>query len=86
MGALTTIREQGLGVPEDISVAGFDDIDIASCCAPPLTTVKVPAYEMGAKAMKLLLDSMGREPGAVRQYCLDTNLIIRDSCRHASGA
>jgi len=81
MGALAMIREKGLKVPQDISVAGFDDIDFASCCTPPLTTVKVPAYEMGTKAMKVMLDLMGQDTAQVRQYCLDTDLIIRDSCQ-----
>ncbi|MBW1705951.1 MAG: LacI family DNA-binding transcriptional regulator [Deltaproteobacteria bacterium] len=85
MGAMATIREIGMSVPEDISVAGFDDIDFASCCAPPLTTARIPAYEMGKMAMKVLLELMKKDSHQVNQYCLDTNLIIRESCQVYSG-
>lgn len=80
MGALTAIREKGLRVPEDISLAGFDDIDFAAYCEPPLTTVKVPAFEMGQLAVRVLLEMAQNSSDYVCQYCLDTQLIIRDSC------
>jgi len=80
MGALAAARERGVRVPEEVSVAGFDDIDFAAYCVPPLTTIRVPAYEMGQLAVKVLLDLIRGDPGQVRQYCLDTDLIIRSSC------
>jgi len=82
VGAMAAARDLGLRVPEDISLAGFDDIDIAAYCNPPLTTVRVPAYEIGKIAMKIIL-KMIRNPDSkqVQQHCLDTNLIIRGSCR-----
>jgi DNA-binding LacI/PurR family transcriptional regulator len=80
MGALAAARDQGLKVPEDVSVAGFDDIDFAAYCVPPLTTVRVPAYEMGQLAVRVLLDLINGGPGESRQYCLETDLIIRGSC------
>jgi hypothetical protein len=42
---LTAIKKKGLKVPEDISLAGFDETDFAAYCDPPLTTVRVPAFE-----------------------------------------
>ncbi len=54
-GALRAINEAGLKVPYDISLAGFDDIDLASYSDPPLTTIRVPEYEMGEKAVQSLL-------------------------------
>jgi DNA-binding LacI/PurR family transcriptional regulator len=80
MGALAAIKEAGLNVPEDISVAGYDDIDFASYLDPPLTTVRVPAYEMGQLAAKTLFDLIDNDSAKVRQYCLNTDLIIRQSC------
>ncbi len=81
MGALAGAREQGIRVPEDISVVGYDDIDFAAYCNPPLTTVRVPAYEMGRLAVKVLVSLIrGRETGPQR-YLLDTDLIVRGSCR-----
>lgn len=80
MGALAAARERGVKVPEEVSVAGFDDIDFAAYCVPALTTIRVPAYEMGQLAVKVLLELIEGDPGQVRQYCLDTDLIIRGSC------
>jgi DNA-binding LacI/PurR family transcriptional regulator len=81
MGALAAARDRGLSVPGNVSIAGFDDIDFAAYTDPPLTTVKVPAYEMGQLAMKVLLERIENDASQVRQYCLDTDLIIRGSCR-----
>jgi DNA-binding LacI/PurR family transcriptional regulator len=80
MGALAAARNRGLRVPEDISVAGFDDVDFASFCAPPLTTIRVPAFEMGQTAMAVLLDWVEGRSSRIQGYCLDTTLVIRDSC------
>jgi DNA-binding LacI/PurR family transcriptional regulator len=80
MGALPAIKERGLRVPDDISLAGFDDTDFAAYCDPPLTTVRVLALEMGQLSVRVLLEMIDKGPNHVCQYCLDTNLIIRDSC------
>jgi LacI family repressor for deo operon, udp, cdd, tsx, nupC, and nupG len=70
----------GLRVPEQVSLAGFDDIEWAAFCDPPLTTVRVPAYQMGELAMKVLLDMIEKGKIEAQQYCLNTDLIIRNSC------
>jgi DNA-binding LacI/PurR family transcriptional regulator len=80
IGVLKAIRDLGLSVPEDVSVAGFDNIDLASYCYPALTTVMVPAYEMGQKAAQQLISQVEDPKCELRKYCLDTELIIRDSC------
>ncbi len=81
LGALAAARDMGVRVPEDISLAGFDDIEVAGYCNPPLTTVRVPAYEIGQIAFKILLDMVNTHSNQAQQYCLDTSLIIRSSCR-----
>jgi len=81
VGALAAARDMRVHIPEDISVAGFDDIEIAAYCNPPLTTVRVPAYEIGQIAFKILLDMINHHSDQVQQYCLDTSVIIRGSCR-----
>jgi DNA-binding LacI/PurR family transcriptional regulator len=81
VGALAAARDLGLHVPEDVSVAGFDDIDIAAYCNPPLTTVRVPAYEIGRLAVKVVIDMARTGNLEAQRYCLDTSLIIRQSCR-----
>ncbi len=63
-GAMAAIREKGLSVPGDISVAGFDNIDLAHMTEPPLTTVSQNQYNMGRLAMEKLLYMMqnGKKP------------------------
>lgn len=80
IGALTAARDRGLRVPEDISIAGFDNIEFTAYCDPPLTTVRVPAAEMGSRAMSALLEMIASGANEVRRYDLETDLIIRKSC------
>lgn len=63
-GAMAAIREKGLSVPGDVSVAGFDNIDLAHMTEPPLTTVSQNQYKMGCLAMEKLLSMMqnGQKP------------------------
>ena len=54
MGALSGIKEAGLSVPEDISLAGYDDIDFVSFLEVPLTTVRQPVNEIGKRATQII--------------------------------
>jgi len=81
LGALAAAKEKGFRVPEDISIAGFDDIDFAAFSNPPLTTVRVPASQMGEMAMDTLMEMIEGNSGEVRQITLDTELVVRGSCR-----
>lgn len=81
IGALAAIKRAGLRVPEDISVAGFDDIDFANFSDPPLTTVRVPAYEMGRRAIRMLIRLIHEPSRDFESYCLDTDLVLRQTCR-----
>ncbi|MGD8256303.1 MAG: LacI family DNA-binding transcriptional regulator [Desulfobacterales bacterium] len=81
VGALAAARDMGVRIPKDISIAGFDDIDVAGYCNPPLTTIRVPADDIGRLAFKILLDMINTRGSQIQQYCLDTSLIIRGSCR-----
>jgi DNA-binding LacI/PurR family transcriptional regulator len=56
IGAMKAISERGLHIPDDISVIGYDDIDMASLMTPALTTVKQPKYEMGQCSVNILID------------------------------
>ncbi len=80
LGALLTINEMGLGVPDDISVVGFDDPEWAPLTGPPLTTLAQPTYEMGVRAAKMLLDRIeaGSE-GESRKVLLEPWLVVRGS-------
>jgi alanine racemase len=79
IGVLPAIRERGLAIPSDVSVVGFDDIELAQSTDPPLTTVHQPVREKGEEAVRLLLSAIdgGGQPPAHRR--LATRLIIRAS-------
>ena len=77
IGALRAIRDAGFRVPEDISVVGCDDIFLADSVDPPLTTLRVPKFEMGRKAMYQMLSQIREnrhEPAVV-----DAEFVIRDT-------
>lgn len=80
MGAMKALREKGLSIPDDVSIAGFDDIEMASYFEPGLTTIHQPAYEMGKKAVELLLDILSGKAKSPQQIILDYQLITRSSC------
>jgi LacI family transcriptional regulator len=77
-GALYQARCMGLDVPRDVSITGFDDIDLAHITAPALTTVHVPHREMGRRAARALV-GMVRKEGAPKGAVLDTHLVVRES-------
>jgi DNA-binding LacI/PurR family transcriptional regulator len=79
IGVYEAAREAGLGIPAQVSVVGFDDVECARWCGPPLTTVRQPLTEMGAEAASLvLLLATGRQPAQLRVE-LSTSLVVRQS-------
>jgi LacI family transcriptional regulator len=86
LGALLSIREQGLSIPEDVSVIGFDDMEWAPLANPPLTTVAQPSYEMGVRAAQMLLDKIGGPAdGATNRVLLQPSLVVRESTAPPAG-
>ena len=79
IGAIACAKERGLRVPGDLSVAGFDDLEFSAYYDPPLTTVAVPAYEMGRRAAEILIEEIRGEMRSPRQDILETTLMIRGS-------
>ncbi len=79
-GALRAIREAGLRVPEDIALAGFDDLPFAAHIHPPLTTIHQPIRKMGACAIDLLLEHLADPEEARSSIILSTHLVVRTSC------
>ncbi|GAA0479466.1 LacI family transcriptional regulator [Paractinoplanes deccanensis] len=78
-GALHAAADRGLRVPEDLSIAGFDDIDLAQATSPMLTTVRQPLAEMGRIAVGLLVRLLDRHRLDALHVELATELIVRDS-------
>ncbi len=77
-GALTAIRSVGLEVPRDISLTGFDDIELARLLTPPLTTVRVPHRRMGQTAARLLLRLLDSRKDAT-SVAFETKVVERAS-------
>jgi LacI family transcriptional regulator len=75
VGVMAAARHRGLRLPDDIGVAGFDDIITLRDVVPALTTVRVPLYEMGTSAMRRVLDPE-TVPGVQRVAC---EVVLRDS-------
>jgi DNA-binding LacI/PurR family transcriptional regulator len=79
-GALRAIKERGLGIPQDIAVVGFDDVSVTAYVEPHLTTVHLPAYELGWHAGKLALQLIRQEEPESLHQLLPTQLVVRASC------
>ena len=77
--ALKVVREAGLRVPDDVAVAGFDDLDFAAHLHPPLTTVRQSIRGQGAEAAGSLLQLLDDPAGRPRRVILPTELVIRQS-------
>jgi LacI family transcriptional regulator len=79
LGIMWAARNAGYKLPDDLSIIGLDNIDLASRVAPTLTTIALPRYEIGRLAMRDLL-SLIREPGQpLKNQVVDTHLIVRES-------
>ncbi len=79
-GAMEAIKARGLRIPQDIALVGFDDVRLANYVDPPLTTVRLPAYELGRHAMDMLFKMIEGEDLEGNGVLLETELIIRESC------
>jgi len=79
IGVLSTAKRLGLRVPEDVAVAGHDDIELAVHVDPPLTTIAQPLYEMGAYAMQAILDRIADPHLAGEVKTFNSPLIVRRS-------
>jgi LacI family transcriptional regulator len=80
IGALSALHESGLRVPQQMAVAGFDDIPLARYMNPPLSTVHVDISLLGERAAGLLLSSLLEGQRPPQQLQLSTTLVIRSSC------
>ena len=79
MGAINALRDNGLEVPKDVSVVGFNDNFAASIFYPKITTISQPTYDMGSVAMRILIKMLSQKPLEESQYVLEHQLIERDS-------
>jgi LacI family transcriptional regulator/LacI family repressor for deo operon, udp, cdd, tsx, nupC, and nupG len=86
LGVMRALREQGWDVPEEISVVGFDDLNLLDYVSTPLTTIHVPKRKMGRKAAELLLRQIqGNGANTSQRISLDAELVVRSSTAPPSG-
>lgn len=79
VGAIKAFQENGIRVPEDVAIVGFDDILIASYIQPKLTTVRRPMYELGSFSAHMLISMLAGKP-MNSSLVLSTELVVRESC------
>jgi len=82
-GALQAAAERGLAVPDDLSVIGFDDSELARMVTPTLTTVRQPRAELGRTAVSMLMRLIGGQRIEALRIELATQLIVRESTGRA---
>src|SRR5208282_533227 len=84
IGAMRALKDAGIGVPEDVSVIGFDDILGASYHTPSITTVRQPLEEMGRQGARILLDRIANPAQEFEpEIVLTPPLIVRESTAQA---
>lgn len=79
IGALKEFKAQGLRIPEDMAIVGFDNTSISSMYDPALTTISQPRYDLGSTAMELLIKRIHGELKEPQHIVLEHELIIRES-------
>ncbi|MFF7181623.1 substrate-binding domain-containing protein [Streptomyces sp. NPDC008121] len=77
LGACAALRDRGLSIPGDVSVAGFDDLPFSLDAVPALTTVRLPLQEAGARAGRLAMGTEATPPGGIARIAAE--LMVRDS-------
>lgn len=81
IGALSALRESRIRIPEDMAIAGFDDIPLARYMDPPLSSVRVPISDLGARAVGILLHGIThKNEHKRRRERVSTELVVRRSC------
>jgi LacI family transcriptional regulator len=85
LGCIDAIRERGLRCPQDVSVVGINDMPFADRFDPPLTTVRIPHYELGVTAAELLLERFAQPQADSRLVQLSPELVVRASSGPAPG-
>jgi LacI family transcriptional regulator len=79
VGVMRTARARGLSIPDDLSVVGFDDSELAEIVVPGLTTVRQPLAEMGRMAVSLLMRLLENQRVDALRIELATKLVVRES-------
>ena len=83
-GCIKALKEKGVGVPEDVSIIGFDDLPMSALMDPPLTTMKVSNKRIGRYAMRLMIERIGKKNGTATgtKVTIGGELVERQSVRN----
>jgi LacI family transcriptional regulator len=81
VGAIQAIRDRGLHVPEDISIIGFDDIDLAKYMTPALTTVRQDKELIGEKSAEKLIEQINQKEKKSGVNVIPVELVVRETCK-----
>jgi LacI family transcriptional regulator len=85
LGFMSALGQAGIRIPEDIALAGFDDIEISRYLNPPLTTAHVDAHQLGARAVRLLISNLRMADSAVPSHeVLPATLVVRSSSENSA--
>jgi LacI family transcriptional regulator len=79
LGCYRALAERGLTCPTDVSVVGFNDMPFLDKQRPALTTVRIPHYELGVEAARLLLERIANPSTSAKQVVLPIQLVARES-------
>ena len=80
LGAMHALHEAKLEIPDDVAVVGYDDIEFARVSYPTLTTVRIPRYQIGRKAINLLIEEIIKKGSKkLHQVVIKPELVIRES-------
>ncbi len=87
LGAIQALKAAGRRVPDDVAVIGFDDRPVSALCEPPLSSVHIPLFQMGYRAVEALVRRIEGNAVPVEEIRVATRLVVRESCgcgpRHA---
>jgi LacI family transcriptional regulator len=86
LGCIDVLHDAGLECPRDVSVVGFNDMSWSDRFVPPLTTVRLPHYQLGVEAAGLLLERLAAPDAPARHVVLETELVVRGSTAPPSAA
>ncbi|MNJ69888.1 putative HTH-type transcriptional repressor ExuR [compost metagenome] len=81
ISAMEAFAERGISIPEDLSIIGFDDVQLAARVNPKLTSVRLPMEEMSKAAVDTIIRLCNGEQRGFSTFSLPTRLVIRDSCK-----
>ena len=79
-GVMDAIRKKGMKIPQDIALAGFDNVNLSKYVDPPLTTVNLPGFDIGKNVASLLIDIIEKNENKNKKIILEAHMVIRRSC------